>query len=88
MKGSLDEDFKRALKTLIIESCEKEVSVDEVGDNDPMFGEGTALALDSLDALQVSMEIQKVYGVVLADSKELRRIFTSINALADHLKPE
>lgn len=88
MKGSMDEDFKRGLKTLIIEACEKDVSADEVGDNDPMFGEGTALALDSLDALQVSMEIQRVYGVVLADSKELRRVFTSINALADHLQPE
>jgi acyl carrier protein len=88
MKGSMDEDFKRELKQMIIESCDKDILVDEVGDDEPIFGEGTALALDSLDALQVSMEIQKNYGVVLADSKELRRVFTSINALADHLKPE
>ncbi len=87
MKGSMDDDFKRELKILIIEACEKEITVDEVGDNDAMFGEGTALALDSLDTLQVSMEIQRVYGVVLADSKKLRRVFTSINSLADHLKP-
>jgi acyl carrier protein len=88
MKGSMDENFKRELKEMIIEACEKEVTADEVGDDEVLFGEGTTLSLDSLDALQISMEIQKNYGVVLADSKELRRIFTSINALADHLKPE
>jgi acyl carrier protein len=53
-----------------------------------MFGDSSVLALDSMDALQLSMEIQRVYGVVLADSKELRRVFTSINALADHIKPQ
>ncbi len=88
MKGSMDEDFKRELKNLIIRSCDKEVEADDVNDDEAIFGEGTTLALDSLDALQVSMEIQQVYGVVLADSKELRRVFTSINALADYLKPE
>lgn len=88
MRGSLDENFKQELKELIIRACDKDIEADAINDEEPMFGEGTALALDSLDALQLSMEIQQVYGVVLADSKEFRRIFTSINALADHLKPE
>lgn len=88
MKGSLDEEFKTALKQLIIDACDKDVGIEEIDDDASLFGEFTALALDSLDALQLSMEIQRVHGVVLADSKELRRIFTSINALADYLKPQ
>lgn len=88
MKGSLDEEFKTALKQLIIDACDKDVGIEEIDDDASLFGESTALALDSLDALQLSMEIQRVHGVVLADSKELRRVFTSINALADHLKPQ
>lgn len=88
MKGSMDEDFKRELKQLIITACDKDVTVDEVSDDGAIFGEGTVLALDSLDALQVSMEIQQTYGVVLADSKELRRVFISINALADFIRAE
>ena len=88
MRGSLDENFKQELKELIIRACEKDIEVHQIDDEGMMFGDGTALSLDSLDALQLSMEIQQVYGVVLADSKEFRRIFTSINALADHLKPE
>lgn len=88
MKGSLNEEFKTALKQLIIDACDKDVLMEDIDDDASLFGESTVLALDSLDALQLSMEIQRVHGVVLADSKELRRVFTSINALADHLKPE
>lgn len=88
MIGSQDIEFKTALKNLIIEACDKEITPEEISDTAPMFGEDSALALDSMDALQLSMEIQKVHGVVLADSKELRRVFTSINTLADYLKPE
>lgn len=88
MRGSLDDAFKTELKEMIITACEKDVGVDEVGDDVFLFGGKSVLELDSLDALQISMEIQRRYGIVLADSKELRRIFTSINSLADHLKPE
>lgn len=88
MSGSQDNEFKTALKKLIIEACDKDIAPEEIDDTEAMFGDASALALDSMDALQLSMEIQKVYGVVLADSKELRRVFTSINALADYIKPE
>jgi acyl carrier protein len=88
MRGSQDNEFKTALKMLIIEACDKDVLPEDIGDTDSMFGDNSVLALDSMDALQLSMEIQRVYGVVLADSKELRRVFTSINALADHIKPQ
>jgi acyl carrier protein len=87
MRGSEDNEFKTALKKLIIEACDKEVSIEEISDTESLFGDTSALALDSMDALQLSMEIQRVHGVVLADSKELRRVFTSINALADYIKP-
>ena len=52
---------------------------------EPIFGTGTRLALDSLDALQVSMALQKRYGVRLTDSKETRRILACVGNLADYL---
>lgn len=88
MRGSLDDAFKTELKQMIITACDKEVEVEAVCDDVFLFGDKSVLELDSLDALQISMEIQRRYGIVLADSKELRRIFTSINSLADYLKPE
>ena len=72
------------LTALIFEATEK--SVDPVlAPDEPIFGSDTRLALDSLDALQVSMALQKRYGIRLVDSKETRRILSCIGNLADHL---
>lgn len=85
MIGSQDNAFKKELKELIIQGLSLEdMAPEDIDDTAPLFGEG--LGLDSVDALQLSMEIQSTYGIVVTDSKEMRRIFTSINALADYIK--
>jgi acyl carrier protein len=71
------------LTALVLEATEK--SLDDLSADEPIFGTGTRLALDSLDALQVSMALQKRYGVRLTDSKETRRILACIGNLADYL---
>jgi acyl carrier protein len=72
------------LTALILEatgkSLERALSADE-----PIFGTDSPLALDSLDALQVSVALQRRYGVRLTDSKETRRILACVGNLADHL---
>ena len=54
-------------------------------DDEILFGSEARLLLDSLDALQISMEIQKRYGVRMPDSKETRRALSSIAYLAEYL---
>ncbi|MEJ2497457.1 MAG: phosphopantetheine-binding protein [Sulfurovaceae bacterium] len=88
MRGSDDKELKLKLKQLIINACEKDFDPKDIGDEDVMFGSESVLGLDSIDALQISIELQKAYNVNLSDSKELRRVFTSINALADYIQPE
>ena len=61
------------------------ISLSDLADDDFLFGPEAPLQLDSLDALQVSMAIKKVYGQRLPDSKETRRIMTSVGSLAEHL---
>ena len=73
------------LKQLIIDACDKDVDPENVADDEILFGESARLALDSLDALQVSMALQKRFGVRLVDSKETRRILTSVASLATYL---
>lgn len=74
------------LKALIVEACDKDRDPASIADDEPLFGPEAALALDSLDALQVSMAIRKKYGLRLADSKETRRILADVAHLADHLE--
>ena len=89
MIGSQDEALKLRLKTMIIEECEKEeITPEELADDVELFSEASGLDLDSLDALQISMGLQTQFKVRLGDSKEFRRVVTTINALADYIQPE
>jgi len=88
MKGSLDENLKNDLKKLIIEECDLDIGIDEIGDDHTLFGSESPIGLDSVDALQISIAVQNKYGVVITDSKVLRRVMKSINTFADYIQPE
>lgn len=70
------------IKQMIIETLDLEdIDVDEIIDDEPLFVEG--LGLDSIDALEIGLALQKRYGIKLkADSEETREHFASVNALA------
>ena len=73
------------LTALVLKATEKSLDGPPLAPDEALFGAGTRLALDSLDALQVSMALFKRYGVRLTDSKETRRILSSLGNLADYL---
>ncbi|MGQ0586073.1 MAG: phosphopantetheine-binding protein [Gammaproteobacteria bacterium] len=87
MKGSQDPALKLRLKTLIVTEADKAVAPDTIGDDEALFGPQSALKLDSIDGLQISMALQVHFGVRITDPKELIRVMRSINVLADHLQP-
>ena len=70
------------LKHLIIDSLELEdVTAEEIDTEAPLFGDG--LGLDSIDALELGVAIQKTYGVKLdANAEETRTHFFSVANLA------
>jgi acyl carrier protein len=88
MKGSLDHQLKNRIKTLIIENCDLDIDTADIDDEVPFFENASLLTLDSIDMLQISIAIQNTFGVVIRDSKEMRRVMSSINSFADHLQPE
>jgi len=75
----------RDLATLLLTACDKAEPPGGIDPDEALFGPDSRLGLDSLDALQISMAIQKRYGVRMADSKETRRALTSLATLAAHL---
>lgn len=70
------------IKQLIISSLSLEdVAPADIDAAAPLFGDG--LGLDSIDALELGLALQKRYGVTLsADSQETRQHFASVDALA------
>ncbi len=71
------------LKQLVIDALELEdIAVDDIDSSEPLFIDG--LGLDSIDALELGLALQKRYSIKLAaDSEESRKHFTSINSLAE-----
>ncbi len=79
--------LKYDLKKMIIDECEKEdIEPEDIADDVELFSRQSGLELDSLDALQISMGLQNNYGIRLGDSKEFRRIVSTINELAEYIE--
>ena len=78
------EELVLKLKKEIIEVLNLEEVKPEDSDNDaPLFGDG--LGLDSIDALELIVLIEKNYGIKLKDPAKGKEIFKSINVMADYI---
>ena len=75
-------DLHRELKQMIIDTLELEdIEATEIIDDEALFVEG--LGLDSIDALEIGLQLQLHYGIKLkADSEETRQHFANVNALS------
>jgi acyl carrier protein len=78
--------FKRELKQLIIDECDKDFSADDIGDDDKLLRGN--LDLDSLDVLQICMAIKNRYDVRIEGSAVARKAMVSINTLATTIASE
>jgi acyl carrier protein len=73
------------LKAKIVESLKlQDVIPDQIDDDAPLFGAG--LDLDSIDALELVVMLEKHYGIVIKDIEEGRPAFQSVRALAEFVR--
>jgi acyl carrier protein len=78
------EALQQELKEKIIKILNLEdISVEDINDNDPLFGAG--LGLDSIDALELIVMLDKDYGIKLVDPKEGKAIFESVATMAKYI---
>lgn len=78
------EELKAELKNKIITTLNLEdITIEDIADNDALFGDG--LGLDSIDALELIVILDKDYGIKLVDPKEGKTIFQSIESMAAYI---
>jgi acyl carrier protein len=72
------------IRTLLVENCMLRVSPDEIQPETTLFGPDS-LGLDSIDALQLTVGIEKAYGLAIKDPAVAREAFRSVSSLQDWL---
>ena len=78
-------DIKERLKKILIEELNLEdLTSEDIEDDAPLFGEG--LGLDSLDAVELVVLLEKHFGVVIKNLDEGREAFQSINVLVSFIE--
>ena len=73
--------IKQDIKRLMVENLMLQISAEEIKDGQPLFGPGS-VGLDSVDALQLVVALDKTYGLKIADTEAARQILQSVNTIA------
>lgn len=80
----MSDELMPKVKQMIIDALRIEgMSPDEIEDDAPLFGEG--LGLDSIDALQLVVALEKEFGVLVPDAATGTKVFASVRAMAAHV---
>ena len=80
----MSEELIPHVKQMIIDALRIEgMSAEEIDSDAPLFGEG--LGLDSIDALQLVVAMEKEFGVVVPDAATGTKVFASVRAMAAYI---
>ncbi|MGH9373788.1 MAG: phosphopantetheine-binding protein [Vicinamibacterales bacterium] len=79
-------NLKDEIKQAIVRSLRLPIAPDEIGDSMPLFGEG--LGLDSIDVLELVLEIERAFGVAITDEETGARVLRSVDTIADFITSE
>jgi acyl carrier protein len=82
---SMADPLTARLKQLIVETLRLEgIKPEDIPDSEPLVGGG--LSLDSIDALELVVRLEKEFGIKIASSEEARRALASVAALAAYIR--
>lgn len=77
--------IKQDIKRMMMENLMLQSGLEEIGDDQPLFGPGS-LGLDSVDALQLVVALDKNYGLKIPDPETARKTLQSVNTIAAALE--
>lgn len=79
----MSEELKVQIKQAIVRSLKLPIKAEEIQDSAPLFGEG--LGLDSIDALELVLELERSFGVVIGDEQTGGKVLRSVDSIAEYV---
>jgi acyl carrier protein len=80
----MTDSLRTEIKLAIIRSLRLPITADEIGDDVPLFGEG--LGLDSIDVLELVLELERSFGVSVSDEATGARVLRTVNTIAEFVE--
>ena len=73
-------ELKKQVKQMLVENLMLQTSAEEIGDDQPLFGPGS-LGLDSVDALQLVVALEKTFDLKISDTEVARKTMQTVNSI-------
>ena len=79
-----DPDLRTRIKEMLVKNLMLQTTVDQIADDLPLFGAG-GLGLDSIDALELVVSMEKTFGVGVPNSQVAGVALQSVNTIHDYI---
>ena len=80
----LNDDLRTRIKEMMVQSLMLQTPADQIGDDQPLFGPG-GLGLDSIDALELVVNMEKTFGVGVPNSEVASKALQNVNSIHDYI---
>jgi acyl carrier protein len=80
----MDETLRTRIKEVLVQSLRLPFPATQIADDVRLFGEG--LGLDSIDALELVLALERTFGVTIGDEQTAKRVLQSVNAIAEYVE--
>ena len=84
MSATPEPDLRTSIKEMLVKNLMLQTTAAEIGDDLPLFGPG-GLGLDSIDALELVVSMEKTFGVGVPNSEVAARALRTVNTIHDYI---
>lgn len=79
-----EDDLRTRIKEMMVQSLMLQTTAEQIGDDQPLFGPG-GLGLDSIDALELVVSMEKTFGVGVPNSEVAGTALRTVNTIHDYI---
>jgi acyl carrier protein len=79
-----EDDLRTRIKEMLVKNLMLQTTPEEIGDDTPLFGPG-GLGLDSIDALELVVGMEKTFGVGVPNSEVAKTALQNVNSIHDYI---